>query len=385
MVKYISDYKLINFISFLLGVFVFLPFKLKPLIVFCLLLFVLVNIKRSFNLKPYLWFFTYFFVVAASLTYCNNFEHGFSLLIRFLPFIVIPLFFSILKKDELDLLTKNFIKVFVFSCFFYAVLMLAYMYYIKSTTHLVSLNHLLSYVTNEFFGINEHPIYLSSYISIAIIFLFLNNYRSKIKNFILFFLIVTLILLTRKIFITTLFVIFFLQLFNIKNLNSRNLLLGFIIFFSSSLLVYLVPEISGRFLEVLDYKQNDIESSTGSRISAWKTIIEIFIENWQIGVSWGDTQDRMNLIYAKYGYNEIMNLNAHNQYLQILLSSGIIGFLIISIIYCKLFISNYKQNKYFIYTQIIFLAVFLVENYLERQNGVIFFILITCFFIKKNK
>lgn len=384
MVKYISKFKFIDYISFLLGIFIFLPFKVKPLVVIVLFLFFLNNIKRIKTLEHFYFFYVYFLIVLSTLIYTINLKTSIDFLVRILPFLFVPAFFSILNKEELNHLKSKFIKIFIYSNFLYALIIWPYLYYVKLTTPLRTLDHLLSYITYEFYGINEHPIYISSYMSIAVVFLILNSAKKKMEWFILFFLLMTLLLLTRKMIIITIFLIIFSRLLKFKSFNFSKILIatGFLI--ASSILTYFIPEIHLRFLELIKLDFNNLSTSTGTRFTAWQVAFDVFIDYWQFGVSWGDSQDFMNKKYVDLGLMEIININTHNQYLQILLSSGIIGFLILKIEYIKLFLANYKQNIYFTLTQIIFLSIFLVESYLERQNGIIFFVIITCLFIKKN-
>jgi O-antigen ligase len=383
MVNYISKFKFINFISYVFGVFIFLPFKFKPLVLSFFVIYLFIN-RKNINIKPYRFFFSYFIVVFSTLIYCTNIKVGFDFQIRILPFLIIPLFFSALKSEDLKVLKSKFISVFIYSSFFYSLLVWGYLYYIRSTTHFRAIEDLLSYITYGFFGINEHPIYLSCIFGVSIIFLFLKNNKSKVDYFLIFFLILTIILFSRKMIIITLFLILLTHLFLVRNINKSK------IFFTLSsltlcfLIIYNIPEISNRFSEMLNFNQIDNNSSTGKRLLTWKLAFDIFRDYWQFGVTWGDSQDYLNIAYKKINLVDFHNHNTHNQYLQILLSSGVIGFLIISIEYVKIFIKNFKENIYFVLTQIIFLSLFLVENYLERQNGIIFFVFITCLFVKNE-
>ena len=80
--------------------------------------------------------------------------------------------------------------------------------------------------------------------------------------------------------------------------------------------------------------------------------------------------------FKKDGYDYMVkkNFNAHNQFLQVLIDHGLIGFLILSF-YSFFMIYSSIVKKKFIYT--IFLSIiilnFLTESILETQSGVIFF------------
>lgn len=383
MVNYFSKFKFINIISFVFGVFIFVPLKIKPFLVLLSLVYVLTNFKKTFNYKPYTFYLIYYFVVFSTLFYCDNLKNGINFLVRLLPFLLIPLFFSILKKEELNFLKQKFIRVFIYSNFIYSILIWPYLYFIRSTTSLRTLDHLLSYITYEFFGINEHPIYISCFIGTSLIFLLLNDKKNKIDYFIMFFLLLTLILLSRKMVIIALFSIIILRILKEK-INIKQLFFLGTLILISVLLISVIPEIYNRFLEILNFNQVENTTSTGTRVLIWEIAIEIFLKNWCFGVSWGDAQDFIRAELLELNLNDLINKNTHNQYIQILLSSGIFGFFIITYFYIKLFKKNYLNNIYFTLTQILFLAVFLVENFIERQNGIIFFVFITCLFINKK-
>lgn len=383
MVKFISSNNLLTTLSILMGIFVFIPLKLKPVIVVFCIIFIFFNFKKNFDLKNYLFFYCYFFLVNITLIYCNNFDNGIKLTIRTLPILVIPYFFSILNDNEKKKLRDNFIKYFIFSNFIYSLLIWPYLAYVKATTTLKTLDHLLSYITYEFFGFNDHPIYISSFFAVSIIFLIFKENKNKTDYFMLFFLIITLVLLSRKMIIISLFVSILIYYIINRKINILKNVFFFILFFSIVFILYFIPEIYLRFIEVLNLNQNLLTSSSGIRLTIWKIVVEILYDNWLFGVSWGDVQDALNEKYSKYGFVEILNKNCHNQYLQILLASGVTGLIIISIFYFNFFKNNVINNKYFLLTQILFLSLFIVENYLERQNGILFFVIISCLFIKR--
>jgi O-antigen ligase len=382
MVKYFLKFNHINLIAILFGVFILVPFKLKPFLVFFSLVYVLFNYTKT-NYKPYLFFLIYYLVVLLTLFYCNNLENGINLLIRLLPFIIMPLFFSILKKDELTQLKHNFIRIFIYSNFIYSILIWAYLMFIRLTTPLRTLDHLLSYITNEFYGLNDHPIYISCFLGISLIFLLLKEKKNKTDYFILVFLLLTLILLSRKMVLLALFGIILLRIFQtLKNTKQLFFLASLLLF--SLLIVLQIPEVSQRFLEIFNFNQIDKTTSTGTRIIIWEIIFDLILNNLFFGISWGDTQNLINSKLVALDLNTLINKNAHNQYLQILLSSGVFGFFIITYFYIQLFIKNYQKNIYFTLTQTLFLIVFLIENFIERQNGIIIFVFITCLFVNKK-
>jgi O-antigen ligase len=220
-------------------------------------------------------------------------------------------------------------------------------------------------------------------LGISLIFLLLKEKKNKTDYFILVFLLLTLILLSRKMVLLALFGIILLRIFQtLKNTKQLFFLASLLLF--SLLIVLQIPEVSQRFLEIFNFNQIDKTTSTGTRIIIWEIIFDLILNNLFFGISWGDTQNLINSKLVALDLNTLINKNAHNQYLQILLSSGVFGFFIITYFYIQLFIKNYQKNIYFTLTQTLFLIVFLIENFIERQNGIIIFVFITCLFVNKK-
>ena len=137
-----------------------------------------------------------------------------------------------------------------------------------------------------------------------------------------------------------------------------------------------MPEKYNRFL----IKYNNIHSidnlKEDVRFYIWTGSWEAAKENIPYGVGTGDAKDILKNKYKdkslEYFYNR--EYNAHNQYLQILLTLGIPGIAVfVSGLLYAFFISIKK--RYFLY--IVFLIIFglniLTESMLERQAGVVFY------------
>lgn len=112
------------------------------------------------------------------------------------------------------------------------------------------------------------------------------------------------------------------------------------------------------------------------RILIWDASMEVALKNLPFGVGTGDIKDELLKQYAidNYTIPYEENYNAHNQYLQIFVTLGILGvlvFLMISIL--PFWIGFKKGNILFIIFGIIICINFLVESMLEKQAGVMFF------------
>jgi len=128
--------------------------------------------------------------------------------------------------------------------------------------------------------------------------------------------------------------------------------------------------------------------SDESRITIWKAAIQIIGNNVLFGVGTGDIQTELNKEYERTGDKNILpenNLNAHNQFLEILLENGLIGLLIfLSVFGIMFYIAISEKNLLYIIFLIIIFISFLFETMLNRLAGVSFFSLFSFLLIYNN-
>lgn len=129
-------------------------------------------------------------------------------------------------------------------------------------------------------------------------------------------------------------------------------------------------------------------SSVTMRFEFWKTGWHLFKKNWLIGIGTGDVDDQYMKQY-RLDHTELQvrfRNRAHNQYLTILITFGIIGFSIFILSLIWPFI-NSKENLGLIY--ILFFTItcisFISEDTLETQAGVTFYAFFNCLFLFLNK
>jgi len=133
---------------------------------------------------------------------------------------------------------------------------------------------------------------------------------------------------------------------------------------------------AGKVVANSETVKSDTKEGTGERILIWKSSIDIIKNNILFGLGTGDVKDGLLKAYRSEDISmaEIRQLNAHNQYLQTFISLGLIGFLVLILMFIlPAFYS--LRNDYLLY--LLFLLIvgfnFLVESMLERQAGVIFY------------
>lgn len=161
-----------------------------------------------------------------------------------------------------------------------------------------------------------------------------------------------------------------------------------LILFSTVLGIFLV--ISNGFLKERIQEAIETDNNFGSGISSrgkhWKSVIEAYqVEgNFFFGNSTGDTQNILNKYYQKnnfFGYE--YDYNAHNQYLESLMSIGIIGLMVLLCIFGLGFYIAIQNASVLLFCFMVITSIcFITESMLMTQRGITFFLLIMSVLIK---
>lgn len=384
------DFDLYRIVGMLLGAFVFVPYKLKPYLVVIFVVMVLFSKPSIRNWKMFLHevlpISLMFFLYVLSLLNTNNINYGVSLIGRILPLVLIPVSFSLLSLDKRLIVKETFEKIFPITLSLYSIVIFIYLNALGCFSGDSSFEYGYSFITNEFFGLYDHPIYISTYFSVGMLILLNSPYKSKIVKGLLFLLILAgLLILSRKGSILA--VLFCLVFYFI---SYKKTTIKIFLFITIILSVLLFSNVRNRFEEVITQSKIDKnpETSSGIRIIVWETALKAsFDPNNFFGHGVGEVQGFLNEQYKSQGFIRLThnNYNAHNQFLQVALTTGIIGFIVFiaGLIYLGLRLQKSK-NKDAFFILLFFMLIFLTESYLERQNGVFFFALIISMFTFVN-
>ncbi|HEX5170067.1 MAG TPA: O-antigen ligase family protein [Cyclobacteriaceae bacterium] len=117
------------------------------------------------------------------------------------------------------------------------------------------------------------------------------------------------------------------------------------------------------------------------RFQTWQSAIEVFKKNPFFGAGIGDARTLLNDQYLQKGFLEsyTYTYNEHNQYFQIANSIGLIGLSIFLMSIGNGFVVALRGKNFLQFT-FIFLTtlVCMVENFLDRRAGIIFFSVFYC-------
>jgi O-antigen ligase len=112
---------------------------------------------------------------------------------------------------------------------------------------------------------------------------------------------------------------------------------------ASALLLYVG---SATFKNRVDQAFNPSQSYDSERYNLWRTNLEIFKDYPVFGIGHGDYMAYLPSYFAKLGIpTDHFQSHAHNQYLQFLSNTGLVGFLFYMIFILGLLILTYKQYR----------------------------------------
>ncbi len=379
-----------NFFLVLLSSFLIMPYGMLSVvtIAFAALSIFVGWEKKKFNktnLKEFLRYTMFFFILFFSVFYSQNFERGFSIIGKMSPLIIFPFLF-VFMIEELDKIIYRRIKYVFFSSVIIAILIVLYYAFIE--LRIVGFEKIfywstLARATKSVPFLDFHPNYISLYISLCIYFIYDSRHIAWVVKMVLILIMTAFIILlsSRAVFISIVIsFICVLLLFvkaNIKAKISISLVILCIGIYFIRTNDYIYTDIK---LSDLNNSEYQIESETPSSYEIRIVIINCFLKvvsgEYLLGVGVGDLQDNLNDCYSDRGevFMKDDSYNTHNNYLFFLGSSGFfcLGFFVYMMGYeiRKVF----KNKKVIAFMMLVTLSIALMfENILVRSYGVTFF------------
>lgn len=400
----------LNFYCALL-VFIILPIHVKyipPLMVLWVLLWAFENFrntdfkKRFWEAKQYhrilfLFFVLYFLLQGLSILYSKNHDLAYSNLFGRLSLIVFPLVLFV-PTSEVKLNVNLLLRVFVLAVSLYLVYCFGYALF--RSLSLVNGEwqfnphpevQYLNYFYSTDLTVGQHPSYTAMYVLLSA-FISFEFFYSKIKQLSrILWLVIGVLLMISMYFISSragllIAFIFTLTYFPYKFLKhryNRATIIGLVL-----LILLLIPVLlrnqrvdyyTGRFFNKRDY-----ERKADPRFQLWKNSLILVKENFVFGVGIGDVRDELALVLRDEGQTSMAGnrYNAHNQFLEVLLETGIIGgILFTSIIVYMLWIAWKEHNLLYVLFILMMTGFFMFETVLYRFAGVSFFSIFSFFLL----
>lgn len=395
--------QLLLFLIYLNSATILVPDKFKGWPIALLLLVVLVryfklDVKPVLEIKKFLISIGFFIILVSSVAYSSDVSFALKKLETGASLIVFPLVFFMVGGDKVVFTEKtiHILKLtFIISLLFF--LISTFTYFLLTEPYFTFKNTLEHYTNLVNIRISEystHSIYLSIYVGIAIIFtLSLIKSRNKTNSpkififFALLLLFAFMAILNKRGPIISLGVLGLCFLIKNKFTYQKLILISAMAIVLVGLIL-VVPRFNNenRFEELLEIGNNK-NSSTGLRLQIYDCAIEQIVKSPIFGHGWGDIKTVLNDCYVEKNNKVLLEnkYNSHNQYLSILLSTGLLGFLAFAYYFFYVFkISNKRESHILFLLTLYFCFNMLTENILEREDGVILFSFFINLFAFKN-
>jgi O-antigen ligase len=141
------------------------------------------------------------------------------------------------------------------------------------------------------------------------------------------------------------------------------------IFFLFLFIINESPRLKYRFIQAL-------EKNLNARMVSWAGSVEIFKAFPLFGVGTGANQKHLNQYYVTNTQNpqKYLEFNSHNYLLHVMMTFGIVGFLVILIFWISILVNAAQsQNDLLIKFLILFLLCQITEVMTVTQKGTVFF------------
>jgi O-antigen ligase len=152
--------------------------------------------------------------------------------------------------------------------------------------------------------------------------------------------------------------------------------IGIILFIITLLPVILKNQRVDYLFDRLFKRQINDEREIDPRVVIWESTLRIIHKNLLLGVGIGDVRNDLADEYNRIGEAKMAKdkLNAHNQFLEVVLENGLIGLIILISMFISMFYIAYS-DKNILYAIFIFMMLlfFMFESILYRFAGVSFF------------
>ncbi|WP_299213032.1 O-antigen ligase family protein [uncultured Aquimarina sp.] len=405
--KHDDDLVLTIFWNSLYIAFLLLPLGINlptPFLVVSIILG-LVNIFKSgkkFDLdnKIVLLLPLYFIIMLFSLFFTDNISDGLNILQRSLSLFLFPLIFLFVKEDAstvrklfdfllLGLVISFFINLSINIYNSASIIKGGFSFEISMddlTAFIDVLTNGWNYFVGDEFSKLINPSYLSLYILLVLSYYLKNKLDTGIRTFIVVLLFLYLFLLASIAAYMILVIMSTLLTFNIKDKSRKHtmlimLLLGLIVFLNN-------PRVFDFYSKVKDFGniiEYDNSTSEKARLLSWDASIKLIKEAPLLGYGIGDANDVLIQKYKELGYtyNYENKYNAHNQFLQTFLQTGVIGFGVLVTIFILLAIHMKRSRNEFSVFLILFISL-TFESMLVRFNGIVFFSIVIPLLLKKR-
>ncbi|MES1223708.1 MAG: O-antigen ligase family protein [Bacteroidota bacterium] len=386
---------------------IMLPFDrfYSELILISLILHTLIHINKQKLFSILSWqnllLCSVFLINITGLIWSHDKEQATKDILRQLAIFLFPLIYSVTGMDILKYKKKLLI---LFACS----ITITILYLYADAFHILGYNKLPikvlfspAFINHNFSEpVGIHATYLSMYVSLSIAsFLYYFLQEKNNSNRILYAASIVILLAglvqlaSRSVLIATIiFIILGFPFFKIKGIKKSRFI---IITLTTSLIIFFgitkTDSLKKRY--TIELKDDLTQASINNeilepRIIRWHYALRLIKQSPVIGYGSGSEKRLLKETYFENKlYNSYLNeLNAHNQYLSILLKTGVVGLIIFMLtIFCGFAIAWLKQDIVWAAFMVIISIVSFSENILDVNKGIFFYAFFFSFFMIPGK
>ncbi len=347
------------------------------------------NLKNEFGI--HVLFIIYFLIQFIGVFYSDDLNLGFKYIIQNSVFLILPITFINLS----DVMDYKKLKYGLYG-FVIAVLIILLSIHVNIFNKILSqhldYNSLLFHFVRVNFVqegfVQIHPPYFGLMVVFSLVVVLKTTFsRNTVFNGIIKFFLMGYLLLSLygiSAFIPIILVLLLLVIYLIYLIKEKK----FKLLLSILLPVLLVVIIAGSIINAKSISKFPGESLLGriewsfikgkgdtSRPENWKSVISVIKDHPLIGVGTDGGLTYLQVYRSKTSESYINKHNAHNQYLETQLRHGILGFIVLLMIFYSLILRAKKsRDSTFCAFIFIFMIASITESYLMRQIGLTFFI-----------
>ncbi len=324
-------------------------------------------------------FYILFAIFAISFFWSDNIPQATKLIKKESFYLALPIFITLMKKDEIEVYIKSFLSAMFISEF------LSYLIFLKITPPFL---HATLHDPVPFMGPTGHISYnpmlvLSIYL---LVFLFFKSKLSGVYKIVSALFIITM---TINLFITggragqvAFFFMLILMAMQFFRFDFKTFIFTIVAAISIFFIAYNSSDIFHKRVnlaisDIKNYETNK-KTSVGMRIATWENSLRIIKDNPIMGAGIGDFIDDVKSYSKKYTPNAIMNPQPHNMYLFAWAHSGVFAFLaLIAIFVAQIrasFVINDRYKPIRLALPILYLIIMFSESYLSIHYTKILFL-----------
>jgi len=318
------------------------------------------------------------FVHLIPMVYSSNVSDEILVFVKRLPFIFMPFVFMGLTNNSL----RKAVKIFKISVPLYLIILSVTIFnsYYLLETEIIFLKFYRQLVENYW-----HSSYLSSFLLIYLIFLGIG--RKVIINYLLLVIPIIgfmyLVQARAPLVIGGIIVLITLIKFKVSNHILRKLVLAFIVTIITATGFVAIHSNSLTKKLNLNIEKNHPYRVIDARLEIWGACSKLIKENFWFGTGNRKVVENISKTLSSKTNIKFREYNAHNQYLELFLAIGVFGFL--AFVFQLIYPLRFGNNSLILIFLLMSSFLFIVESYITRHAGIVFYTFWYCFFMHYKK